>query len=155
MAANMAAKTQNYVYRSSQVRYINKWSVESNISKVKESISRSGNSAWVLISKMAVNLAPKHRNLYIWAHILLLAAILASILKNNVPILLPLRESDLLTLTVSNLTLHLLFKLNLELRYAYFVLADILESNTRTLLVLRAMDSFTLKLLNSTLYLLL
>ena len=102
---------------------------------------------------------PKHKIVYISAHILLLAAIMDVVLDSNVPMLLPLREIELLTLTVSNLTLHLLFKLNLELRYAYFVFADILaailESNTRTLLVLRAMDSLTLKLLNSTLHLLL
>ena len=77
---------------------------------------------------------PQHKIVYISAHILLLAAIMDVVLNSNVPMLLPLRESDLLTLTVSNLTLHLLFKLNLELRYAYFVLAAILaailESNT-------------------------
>ena len=108
MAANMAAKTQNYVYLSSQVRYINKWSVKFNTFKVKELIYRSGNSVWVILPKMAVNMAPEHRNLYISAHILLLAAILDAILDSNVPILLPLREIDSLILELLNLILHLL-----------------------------------------------
>jgi len=50
--------------------------------------------------------APKHKNLFISAHILLLAAIMDSILDDNVPILLPLRYIDILTLNVLNLTLH-------------------------------------------------
>ena len=54
-------------------------------------------------------MAPKHKNLFISAHILLLAAIMDSILDDNVPILLPLRYIDMLTLNVLNLTLHFLF----------------------------------------------
>ena len=54
-------------------------------------------------------MAPKHRNLYISAHILLLAAIMDAILDSNAPILLPLREIDTLILNVLNLTLLLLF----------------------------------------------
>ena len=44
MAANMAAKTQKYVYFRSEVSYNYSSSVEYNIFKVKESIYRSGNT---------------------------------------------------------------------------------------------------------------
>ena len=56
MAANMAAKTQKYVYIRSEVSYNYKWSVEYNIFKVKESMYRSGNSVRMLLSKMASNM---------------------------------------------------------------------------------------------------
>ena len=59
MASNMAANTQKYVYIRSEVSYNNKWSVEYNIFKVKESIYRSGNSVRMLLSKMASNMAAK------------------------------------------------------------------------------------------------
>ena len=59
MAANMAAKTEKYVYTGSQVSYNNKWSVEYNIFKVNESTYRSGNSVRMILSKMAANMAAK------------------------------------------------------------------------------------------------
>ena len=59
MAANMAAKTQKYVYIRSEVSYNSKWSVEYNIFKVKKSIYRSGNSVGMLLSKMAANFGAK------------------------------------------------------------------------------------------------
>ena len=49
---------------------------------------------------MAVIVAPKHKNLFISAHILLLAAIMDSILDDNVPIILSLRYIDMLTLNI-------------------------------------------------------
>ena len=57
MAANMAANTQKYVYIRSEVSYSNKWSVEYNIIKVKESIYRCDNSVRKLLSKMASKMA--------------------------------------------------------------------------------------------------
>ena len=66
MAANMATKSQKYVYNRSQVSYNSKWSVEFNIIKVEESIYRSGNSVGMLLSKMAANMAAKtHKYLYL------------------------------------------------------------------------------------------
>ena len=56
MASNMAANTQKYVYIRSEASYNNKWSVEYNIFKVKESIYCSGNSVRMLLSKMASNI---------------------------------------------------------------------------------------------------
>ena len=65
MASNMAANTQKYVYIRSEVNYNSKWSVEYNIFKVKESIYHSGNGVRMILSKMAVNMAAKHKNVHI------------------------------------------------------------------------------------------
>ena len=97
---------------------------------------------------------PKHKNGYISAHWLGFTAILAAILKSNIPKLLPLRSFDSLTLRVLHSTTHLSLYHISELSYTHFcvleaTLAAILDSTISTLLPLQYFDSLTLKILHS------
>ena len=67
MTANMAAKTQKYVYLSLSVGYNSEESVECNIFRIKESKYGSGNSVAIVLSKTAANVAAKTQNP--WAEI--------------------------------------------------------------------------------------